>query len=323
MTTADRKGMDRLRVGGWLPPPRGTDQRGMARLALPAAPSPTAPARRGAHAVPDDEEPEHLRPPTPYAAPPFDLDAPVSAPVPPPSGADPGAAATAGRYVRLGRRGLREIAAPGPHRQRIRLGLAGVAVLALAIVAVATLSPDGEKSPDAGRGLALPTGPPRAPAPSADQEIGPAEASPTPSRAKAAPASSDAGPFTRTYEAEDAALIGGAEVLSLRQAGGGRIVQGIGTGSDRRPGLVSFTEVEVPATNRYALTVDYVSGEDRTAILTINSETHLRLSFPSSGDWDVVGSRTFTIVLVGGRNNLTFSNPDGWAPRLDRISLLG
>ncbi|GAB3521181.1 hypothetical protein GCM10027575_50080 [Phytohabitans suffuscus] len=327
--------MDRLRVGGWLPPPRVADRRGPARLALPAGPAPpaalpAAPApavpARGAHAAPDDGEPERREPPpVPYEAPPVDLDTTVSAPVPGPrrrAADSAGVLAGAGRYVYQGRRRIGEMIAPGPSRQRIRLGLAGVAVLSLAIVAVATLSPHGGRSTGDGKGLALPTAPPQAPPPSADQGIGPAATSPPPSRTEAAPPP-DAGPFTRTYEAENAALIGGAEVLSLRPASGGRIVHNIGTAAGRRPGLVSFTEVDVPASNRYALTVEYVSGEDRTAILTINTETHLRLSFPGSGGWDVVASRTFTIALVGGRNNLTFSNPDGFAPRLDRISLLG
>ncbi|MFD0742775.1 hypothetical protein ACFQ1L_13915 [Phytohabitans flavus] len=255
----------------------------------------------------------------------------MSAPVPPPrrraaaESTGAGLALGVGRYVYQGRRRLSEMIAPGPRRQRVRVGAAGIAVLALAIVAVAMLSPDGGE-PDGGRGLALPAPPPKVPAPSADQGIGPADIpaaakpTPTPSRAKAAPPE---GPFTRAYEAEDAALVGGAEVLSLRRASGGRIVQNIGSGPGEAPGLISFTEVDVPTTNRYALTVEYVSGEDRSAILSVNTETHLRLEFPSSGGFDVVASRTFTIQLVGGRNNLTFSNPDGFSPRLDRISLLG
>jgi len=306
--------MDRLRVGGWLPPPRHALERGRVLAALPAAP-----ARVGAHAAPDAaDQPERRELPPAYEAPPVDFDAPVSAPVPPPARrTDLGV----GRYVYQGRRRIGEMIGPGPRRQGVWLGLAGVALLAVAIAAVATLSPDSG-DPGAGQGLALPTAPPQAPEPSdpepsAEERIGEA-----PPRSKSAPAT-HAGPLELAYEAEDAALIGGAEVLSLRVASGGRIVQGIGTGSDRRPGLISFTEVDVPATNRYALTVEYVSGEDRTAILTINTETHVKLSFPSSGDWDAVASQTFTIRLVGGRNNLTFSNPDGWAPRLDRINLLG
>ncbi|GAA4441963.1 hypothetical protein GCM10023170_016470 [Phytohabitans houttuyneae] len=303
--------MDRLRVGGWLPPARIGAGQG------------TAPARRRragpAHAAPES--------PAAYEAPAVDLDAPVSAPVPPPrprrraASAGVDVVAGVGRYVHAGRLRFGELVAPGQARQRAWLGLAAVGLLALAVAAVAMLSPDGGRPPAGGQGLALPTAPPQEPPPSGDQEIGAAAPSPTPSRAKKAPAAP--GPFTRSYEAEDAALIGGAEVLSLRAASGGRIVRNIGSGPDRRAGLVSFTEVDVPATNRYALTVDYVSGEDRFAILSINTETHFKLSFPSSGGWDVVASRTFTISLVGGRNNLTFSNPDGWAPRLDRINLLG
>lgn len=341
--TADREreGVDRLRVGGWLPPTR----RRADRAATPDETSRPEPA----HAAPDDDEVERREPPTPYEAPPVDLDdLDESRPVPRRRAAagtsraveaGAGVVAGVGRYVYQGRRRLGEMMSDGPRRQRVRLALAGIsvlalAVLALAVLAVATLAPDGDEPGD-GQGLAVPTGPPRVPTPSADQEIGsaspeaPVSPSPTrttPPRSPSAPArtpESRPGPLTISYEAEDAALIGGAEVISLPRASGGRIVHNIGSGSGERAGLISFTEVDVPTTNRYALTVDYVTGEDRTAILTINTETHVRLSFPSSGDWDKVASRTFTIQLVGGRNNLTFSNGDDWAPRLDRISLLG
>ncbi|MFC0527062.1 hypothetical protein [Phytohabitans kaempferiae] len=334
--TADREGIDRLRVGGWLPPPRGSLQRGPVRAALPSG-VPEA-ARAPAHAAPDDEE-RREPPPTPYEAPHVDFDEPVPADEPwgqattgrTSRTVNTGTAvvAVAGRYVYRGRRRLGEIIAPGPRRQRARLVLAGVALLSLAIVAVATLSPDPDE-PGPGQGLAVPTVPPQAPPtvppqalpPARDQGLGSASPEAPPSPARPSTPRGD-GPLTLTYEAEKAALLGRAGVLSLRAASGGRIVHNIGTEPGHPAGLVSFTEVDVPATTRYALTVDYVSGEPRTAILSINTQTHLRLSFPPSGGFDRVASRTFTIELVGGRNNLTFSNPDGFAPRLDRISLLG
>jgi hypothetical protein len=331
--TADREreGMDRLRVGGWLPPAKGRIGHG----APPAETSRVGPA----HAAPEDEDAERREPPAPYEAPPVDLDEPVPAlrrraAAGRSRAVEVGASvvASVGRYVYQGRRRIGEMMAHGPGQQRARFGLAGVALVALAIAAVALLSPDG--GPGGGQGLALPTGPPQVPPPSADQEIGSASPepppSPSPSRTKPPrspsappPRASHPGPLTLTYEAEDAALIGGAQVLSLRRASGGQIVHNIGDEPGRRAGLVSFTQVDVPTTNRYALTVDYVTGEDRTAILTINGDSSVRLRFPSSGDWDEIASRTFTISLVGGRNNLTFGNPDDWAPRLDRIHLLG
>lgn len=329
----EREGTDRLRVGGWLSPARSRFERG--------APADETPPAGPAHAAPDDDEPDRRQPPAPYEAPAVDLDAPVSAvPVPHRRAAPdrsrtfdtgPGLVASVGKYVYQGRRHLSEMMADGGRRQRTRFALAGVALLVVAVAAVAVLSPDGDPGP--GQGLALPTGPAEAPPPSANQEIGAASPSPSPSRttpppsksppAPAPPPASRPGPLTLTYEAEDAALIGGAQVLSLSQASGGRIVHNIGSEPGRQAGLISFTEVDVPATNRYALTVDYVTAEERSVFLTINGDTSIKLTFPSSGGWDKVASRTFTIQLVGGRNNLTFGNPEDWAPRMDRISLLG
>jgi hypothetical protein len=327
--------MDRLRVGGWLSPARSRFERG--------APPDGAPQAGPAHAAPDDDEPDRREPPAPYEAPPVDLDdldGPAPIPVPHRRAAPdrkrtfdprPGVVESAGRYVYQGRRHLSEMLADGSRRQRVRFALAGIALLVVAIAAVAVLSPDGGSGP--GRGLALPTGPPEPPPPSADQGIGSAspEAPPSPSPSRTTPPRSSApapppasrpGPLTLTFEAEDAALVGGAEVLALSGASGGQIVHNIGSEPGRRAGLLSFT-VDVPTTNRYALTVDYVTDEERTAVLIINGDSSIRLTFPSSGGWDEVASRTFTIQLVGGRNNLTFANSQAWAPRIDRISLLG
>jgi hypothetical protein len=328
MTTPENEAADGLRVGGWLPAPQ--DERGSRQ-------DEDVPRRPAAHAAPD-----------------FDLDLDLDPDPDPVIEASPksflrlggrpdharrraleaGSAvlAGAGRYVYQGRRRFGEIISP--RRRRVRVAVIAVmALVAVLVVLTTTLGPEGTP-PRPGRGLALPSGPPVPVPATADDGLGSATPAPRPSTTAprrppttrpASPPSptTPAGPKPVYHEAEAALLVGIAEVTPLADASGGRIVHNIGTDPYGRAGQISFTQVTVPKATRYALTVFYVSGEERYALLTINNQRQHQLRFPPSGGWDTVSSQTFTIELSAGRNSLTFSNPYAWAPRLDRISLLG
>ncbi|GAA4696775.1 hypothetical protein [Phytohabitans rumicis] len=244
-------------------------------------------------------------------------------------------AAEISRYVYQGRRRVGEFISPRQRQARIATITVGVVALLLVVI-VAAISPDGEEP--AGQGLALPTEQPPPAEATAAEGLGsatpgepgttaPATPSRTPRRSTAPaippPPRTPAGPTTTYYEAEDALLIGAAEVSNMPEASGGQIVHDLGTDQYGRSGQISFTRVTVPIATRYALTVFYVSGENRYALLSVNNGPAYQLGFPSNGGWDRVGRQTFTISLNAGQNSLTFSNPYGWAPRLDRISILG
>jgi hypothetical protein len=151
-------------------------------------------------------------------------------------------------------------------------------------------------------------------------------------------------PIDRWYEAETARLVGEAELVPMTAASGGTIVQKLGTdttssnpwpgygygggsyggyGSHGTSGAIEFTGIAVPKAGQYTMTVYYISGESRDAWVQVNGGSTQALSFPSGGSWDRVTSATFTVTLGAGNNRIMFSNPSGWAPRLDRIKLRG
>lgn len=279
MTTPDQDPPDRLRVGGWLPPPKG-----------------------GRHAADGPETGSGGGPPViPYPAPalPDDLD---------PAVPDP----------KHGRR-----------RRRVPVTvLVGAAAVAVVAVLATTLTRGGDPTPtaDATTTPAPPTqattGAGSGAAPTSSST--PQPTSPPPSSPPAgSPSPTVNGPLTLTYEAETALLIGATDVLAQAQASGGKVVHQVGTDSAGTTGALAFNRVTVPRAGRYALTVDYLTDEPRNTLLTVNDDRPLLLRFPSTGGWTTVGAQTFTIELRAGTNRLGFTNPGGWAPRFDKISLLG
>ena len=59
----------------------------------------------------------------------------------------------------------------------------------------------------------------------------------------------------------------------------------------------------------------------RYALLSVNGNQGMPLTFPSTGSFQTVGSIQTTVVLNTGSNTLEFSNPivGSWAPDFDRI----
>lgn len=163
--------------------------------------------------------------------------------------------------------------------------------------------------------------PPQVPSQTPPQAPPPTAATPTPT-----PRPSRT-PGEQSFEAETARLFGAAEVSNLNGASGGKLVSNIGTrqqrGNQASSGVIQFAGISVSRTTRYALTVFYVTGEARTAVMLINGGQSQTLDFPSSGGFDRVRSVTFTIELTTGANIITFGNPTAFAPRMDRITVYG
>jgi hypothetical protein len=291
-----------LRVGGWLN--SSPDDAPDGSVESPSGPASVsgAPTSGGRHAAEPDSGDDGDRGVTPYAAPSLpDEDEPASGPA---------------------------------HRaRRRRTPIAVIAGGAVAVALAVTVSIITLDDPPTGDGVALgtPTAPPAQV--TADSGLGPGPTgAPTtlpptpddpPATTPAVSPTNTGGSLTTSVEAEDALLVGAAEVLAEPAASGGRLVHQIGTDQAGNSGALVFNGVTVARATRYALTVAYVTGEDRNVLLSINDDRPLLLRFPSSGGWDTVATQTFTIELRAGRNKLAFSNPGYFAPRIDKISLLG
>jgi hypothetical protein len=215
-----------------------------------------------------------------------------------------------------------------PVRQRRPGALLPVAALALLAVVVAggfaLASRTGHGSQPAAR-----TAGPASTAPSILDGSGaapPASAAPPPAApAVAGTTAPDTGQGgTTTYEAESAAntLTGSAVVAPYPDASGGKIVKNIGTwGNPARPGGLTFA-VSAPAAGAYLLTFFYVHvNGDATRIVVVTVAGSAPTALAVTGGAACCSQRTLTVRLAAGTGTITFTNPKGHAPAIDRIEL--
>ena len=72
---------------------------------------------------------------------------------------------------------------------------------------------------------------------------------------------------------------------------------------------------------KYRLTLYYVSGESRSAKLSVNGGPSKSLTALNSGGFDRVGKKTTTIQLNAGSNTIRLANATAWMPDIDCITL--
>jgi hypothetical protein len=183
------------------------------------------------------------------------------------------------------------------------------------VTLTATIGPSLDPTSDASApGESAPPAPPTGPAqtPTAAPAPRPAPTRPAPPRRVNIP--------TTFFEAESAAntLTGTAKTHSEENASGGLTIGNLGRGNANALRINGLT---VPQAGTYTLTVFYISGdENRNAFVSVNGSGSTVL-FPSTGDWDTIGSLTTRINLRAGANSVTFTNAAGPAPDIDRIRL--
>ncbi|MEV4411480.1 carbohydrate-binding protein [Catellatospora sp. NPDC049609] len=119
------------------------------------------------------------------------------------------------------------------------------------------------------------------------------------------------GPTSYEAEASGNTRTGTAVVAACGACSGGSKVGYVGNGA-----TLSFNGVAGGTGGAKTVTVYYTSAQARSAV--INGQT---VSFPATATWDTVGSASFTLNLAAGSNTVTISNPSGWAPDIDRITV--
>ncbi|MEN3306014.1 MAG: hypothetical protein V7603_2216 [Micromonosporaceae bacterium] len=212
---------------------------------------------------------------------------------------------------------------PGRRRGWGGRALLPVAALVLLVVVAAGLVL-GPRGGQGHRAAAAPAAGTTAPAGrgAAPQSSGTAPAAspadPGPSPARRATASV-------TYEAEAASntLSGSAFVTGYPGASGGRIVKNIGAwGNPAAPGSLRFDAVSAPAAGAYLLTFSYVhvSGDaTRTVVITVSGSDPVTVTVTAGSA--CCSGQTLTVRLAAGMNTITFTNPKGHAPAMDRIEI--
>lgn len=88
-------------------------------------------------------------------------------------------------------------------------------------------------------------------------------------------------------------------------------------------GELTVRDIAVKTGGIYSLTVSYLSAETRNMTITVNGGKAVNVAFEASGGWDKQGTRTVDLPLAAGNNTVKFSNPTGWAPDIDQISIAG
>ncbi len=150
-----------------------------------------------------------------------------------------------------------------------------------------------------------------------------AAAAPPPPPSTAPAAAMPAAPVTYEAEAAQNTLSGSAFVGTLPGASGGQVVKNIGDWNTAAgPGELRFTGVIVPSAGRYALTFYYVHPNgDRTRSVTIAVQGGDTTTVTVATGAACCAHRTLTVQLQAGANVITFGNPRGHAPALDRIEI--
>jgi hypothetical protein len=124
-----------------------------------------------------------------------------------------------------------------------------------------------------------------------------------------------------SYEAESGARSNGAIVQNNSSCSGGANVGYLGGGTGSDNGTVVISNVNVPTSGTYNMTIYYLSGETRTVYVTPNNGSWYGVNCPGSGNWNAVSSVTTTVTLNAGNNTIKLDNGSGteFAPDIDRI----
>ncbi|MEN3303832.1 MAG: hypothetical protein V7603_34 [Micromonosporaceae bacterium] len=323
---------DRLRVGRWVPDedddepgpplPAGENTLGR-RFPWPeeiGRPDPDDPTRHGGQPpTPPYEFPEPVRDGSP----------PIRQPAPVPEDEIAGV-----RHDELGQdrryRGLRRADGALDRRWPIVGGALLVVIVALAVLIVLVAMPARRTAvaPPNGAGAAsvsVAASPQRSPAMSAAPASAPAAVpTATPVLNVPPPQPPSATPFRSvTYQAESAGNVlgGSALVQAYPGASGGKIVRTIGAwGGLLGPGTLTFPNVAVPANGVYVLTFFYVhldNAAQRTVLITIGGVGSFAVTV--LGTSTCCAGKAVAVPLRKGVNSITFGNPDGHAPSLDKI----
>jgi alpha-glucosidase len=124
--------------------------------------------------------------------------------------------------------------------------------------------------------------------------------------------------ISRTYEAEASAntRTGTASIASCSDCSNGQKVGNLGQGS-----TLTFNGVTATTAGNKTIRIAYTSADPRTAYVSVNGGTSTPIDFHSTTSWDKTGTATIGLSLSAGTNTITFSNPSGWAPDIDNISV--
>ncbi|WP_167747101.1 CBM35 domain-containing protein [Cohnella luojiensis] len=125
------------------------------------------------------------------------------------------------------------------------------------------------------------------------------------------------------YEAEAAVntLTGNAAVSNCGPCSGGKKVGNLFKVDDNHASALQFNNVTVSASGGYIVKVYYISGDPRSANISVNGGAKELFDFPATADWNTVGSYEVELHLNAGSNTILFDDNVWYAPDIDRIAV--
>lgn len=127
-------------------------------------------------------------------------------------------------------------------------------------------------------------------------------------------ASASAGTTTHEAEASSNTLSGGAYTVDCRRCSGESRVTGIGL-----QGTLTVNGVVAEKAGTTRLAVTYTSARARIAQVSVNGGIATAVRFPGTRSSSRPGTMRITATLKAGENTITFGNPTGAAPDIDKL----
>jgi hypothetical protein len=129
-----------------------------------------------------------------------------------------------------------------------------------------------------------------------------------------------------TYEAESPrnTLIGSAAAAPYDGASGGQLVRGLGNWNNAKgPGALRLNQIVVPSAGPYVVTFYFVNikGGAATRTVVVTASGSASSSVTVTSDPTCCTSQAVVVFLFKGDNSITFANPMGEAPAIDRITV--
>lgn len=121
-----------------------------------------------------------------------------------------------------------------------------------------------------------------------------------------------------SYEAEAGAntFTGNAGPADCGTCSGGKKAGNLYGGS-----TLQFNGVTADQAGVYTMTVHYISGDPRAAVISVNGAEGENFNFPKTADWNTVGTYDIQIDLKQGSNTILFDDGGGYSPDIDLIEL--
>jgi beta-glucanase (GH16 family) len=123
-------------------------------------------------------------------------------------------------------------------------------------------------------------------------------------------------------EAEDGEYTGASALQNCNNASDGKYIN-----LNPIPNKsLRFNNVNVSEAGDYILNIDYMSGDNRNAKVTVNGDLLFNGVFNKSGEWcsanGQMAKKEFSVNLKAGPNVITLNNGSGNTPIFDKISIL-